>query len=169
MCVCGLRWCSSNRAMVFVTWDVSTTGLKTFGSLGCGFLGTVIVQDVFHSSGTLPCLRPRLKMRCRRCPNSCAQAFSSQGAPSGPAVLMGRSLLSSPHTWAALTVGGRGRVVSILHPVPATLQHSSVMIVACGGVWGNRKCERVGMVTPCGELLHQKVWLGLAWLIEPVK
>ena len=45
--------------------DVRATGLESLRTEGEGFLGTGTRQDVFHSTGTLPWLRLRLKMCCR--------------------------------------------------------------------------------------------------------
>ena len=81
----------------------------SFSTLGCGFFGAGMRQDVFHSAGTFPSWRLRLKICCRGTASSTAHALRSLGqTPSGPAAFLGRSLLSSPVTCSAVMLGGRG-------------------------------------------------------------
>src|SRR4029434_6335797 len=58
--------------MVLEMCDVRAIGLKSFSSLGCGFFGTGMRQDVFHRVGTFPSWRLRLKRCCRGSPSSTA-------------------------------------------------------------------------------------------------
>src|SRR4029434_5987210 len=85
--------------MVFEMCNVKATGLKSLSTLGCGFFGTGMRQDVFHSAGTFPSWRLRVKICCRVSPSATAHALRGLGqTPSGPAAFLGRSLLSSPVT-----------------------------------------------------------------------
>ena len=73
--------------------------LGLIDGLGCGFFGTGMRQDVFHSAGTFPGWRLMLKICCRGSPSSTTHALRSLGlTPSGPAAFLGHSLLSSPVT-----------------------------------------------------------------------
>lgn len=77
------------------------------------------MQDVFHSEGTLPSRRLRLKTCCRGSPSSSAQAFSSlEETPSGPAAFLRLSLRSSVRTWSAVITGGIGRDAEVDRAVP---------------------------------------------------
>ncbi|KAI3357153.1 hypothetical protein L3Q82_015464 [Scortum barcoo] len=94
-------------SMVFITCDVKVTGLKSFSSPGRGFLGTGMMQDVFHSWGTLPC------------PSQVEYALGGVPAPShrpsgrvtssGPAALLGPPLsLHRPEQLWIVMDGVRG-------------------------------------------------------------
>ncbi|KAI4872033.1 hypothetical protein NFI96_006516 [Prochilodus magdalenae] len=94
-----------------MTCDVRATGLKSLSSLGRPFLGTGTRHDVFHSVGTLPKRRLRLKMCCRGALSSTVPDFSSLGhILSGPAAFLVWSLLISPLNWSAVKVCRRGEV-----------------------------------------------------------
>ena len=82
-------------------------------SLGCNHLGTGTKQEVFHGVGILSRLRIRLKM-CRTTPHSwSAQSLSSlKLIPSGPAVFLTRTLLSSLLTWEEETQPDGGGLFS---------------------------------------------------------
>ena len=63
--------------MVFELCDVKATGLKSLSTLVCGFFGMGMRQDVFHSAGTFPSWRLRLKRCCRGSPSYTAHALKS--------------------------------------------------------------------------------------------
>ena len=57
----GLRTWSSSRSRVFIMCDVSATGLKSPGSLGCFFSGTGMRHEVFQNTGTLPWVQAQVE------------------------------------------------------------------------------------------------------------
>ena len=104
-CTFSTRICLNSRSKVFITIEVSATGLKSLSSLGDLILATGTIIDYFRGFGTLCWESDKLKRSEKMSHNWSAQTFRSLPViMSGPGLFLTLHLRSMDLTEMALIV-----------------------------------------------------------------